>query len=201
MNSHTSLNKTSLLVACALALLVGGCSPPTGAPTGRAPTTATTPAERFSPQVSITALSEQSDLTADQLAADLNDIPELNKGYRSTIVFGDIVNKTQIVPTSDFEAFRTRLRARLQQSRFLRDKVKWVENRSRVEELRRREGGSGAGVAPLNDEYTYFLNGEMYRVDRGNSAVNLYSMTYNLTNMATGEIVWGSAPYEIKQVR
>ncbi len=200
----------SLLAA--LPLVVGACSPPKGEGTGRVPPTDTTPAERNSPQISLTGLTEQSDLTAEQLAADLNSLPALNTGFRSTVVFGDIVNKTQIVPTSDFEAFRTKIRARLMQSQMLREKVRWVENRSRVEQLRAREGassgqdllqdGSGArGVQPLNDQYTYFLNGEMYRVDRGNSTINLYSMTYNLTSMSTGEIVWSSSPYEIKQIR
>lgn len=202
----------ALVIGGLVAGVLGGCSPPKGAPTGRVPLTDTTAAERASPQVSIVGLTEQSDLTAEQLAADLNSLPELNQGFRSTVVFGDIVNKTQIVPTSDFEAFRTKIRARLMQSQMLRNKVRWVENRSRVEQLRAREGastgqdllqegGRTGGVAPLNDQHTYFLNGEMYRLDRGNGSVNLYSMTYNLTSMATGELVWSSAPYEIKQIR
>jgi hypothetical protein len=191
-------------------LLLPACSPPKGEPTGRAPSTDTTPAERRSAQVSITGLTEQSDLVAEQLMADLNTIPELNGSYRSTVVFGDIMNKTGIVPTSDFEAFRTKIRGRLLQSQALRAKVRFVESRAKVEELRRREGaggtdllqqGTSGGVQPLNDQYTYFLNGEMYRVERGNSSVNLYSMSYNLTSMSSGEIIWTSPSYEIKQVR
>lgn len=198
----------SIAVTCLF--LLTACSPPKGEPTGRAPSTDTTPAERRSAQVSITGLTEQSDLVAEQLMADLNSIPELNAGYRSTVVFGDIMNKTQIVPTSDFEAFRTKIRGRLLQSQALRNKVRFVESRAKVEELRRREGagssdllqqGTATGVQPLNENYTYFLNGEMYRVDRGNSAVNLYSMSYNLTSMSTGEIIWTSPSYEVKQVR
>jgi PBP1b-binding outer membrane lipoprotein LpoB len=198
------------LTIASVGLLAAGCSPPKGESTGRVESTDTTKAERRSSQVSITALTEQSDQVAEQLAADLNSVPEFNGSYRSTVVFGDIVNKTQIVPTSDFEAFRTKIRNRLMQSQSLRNKMAFVENRARVEELRRREGGGtqdllqqGAGrtgVKPLNEEYTYFLNGEMYRVDRGSGQVNLYSMSYNLTKMSTGEIIWTSPSYEVKQV-
>jgi hypothetical protein len=209
MSSPTRLlAATSIAASCML--LLPACSPPKGEPTGRAPSTDTTPAERRSAQVSITGLTEQSDLVAEQLMADLNTIPELNGSYRSTVVFGDIMNTTGIVPTSDFEAFRTKIRGRLLQSQALRAKVRFVESRAKVEELRRREGaggtdllqqGTSGGVQPLNDQYTYFLNGEMYRVERGNSSVNLYSMSYNLTSMSSGEIIWTSPSYEIKQVR
>lgn len=209
MSSPTRLLAASSIAASCM-LLLPACSPPKGEPTGRAPSTDTTPAERRSPQVSITGLTEQSDLVAEQLMADLNTIPELNGSYRSTIVFGDIMNKTGIVPTSDFEAFRTKIRGRLLQSQALRAKVRFVESRAKVEELRRREGaggtdllqqGTAGGVQPLNDQYTYFLNGEMYRVERNNSQVNLYSMSYNLTSMSSGEIIWTSPSYEVKQVR
>ena len=204
-------SRTALLFTSVSALsMISGCSPPKGDATGRAPITDTTPAEKGSSQILITGLSEQADLTAEQLAYDLNELPELSGGpYRSTIVFGDIMNKTEIVPTADFEAFRTKIRARLQQSRLLRDKVRWVENRARVEELRRREGAGGtdlmqesrpAGIPPLKEETTYFLNGEMYRIERNQGRTNQYMMTYNLTRMYDGEVIWSSAPYEIKQV-
>ena len=193
-----------------VALLAAGCSPPRGESTGRVENTDTTKAERSSPQVSITGLTEKADQVAEQLMADLNTIQELNGSYRATVVFGDIMNKTGIVPTSDFEAFRTKIRGRLLQSQALRNKVRFVENRAKIEQLRRREGAGGGdllqqnpgtGVKPLNEEYTYFLNGEMYRVDRGEGQVNLYSMSYNLTGMSSGEIIWTSPSYEIKQVR
>ncbi len=207
------MNKIALSVGVlAAGVVLTGCSPPKGEGTGRVEPTDTTKAERYSPQLSITGLTEQADQTAELLAADLKSIPELNQGFRSTVVFGDIVNKTQIVPTSDFEAFRTKIRNRLMQSQMLRNQIRWVENRARVEQLRAREGAGrpqdllqegapAGGVAPLNEAYTYFLNGEMYRVDRGNSTINLYSMSYNLTSMATGEIIWTSPSYEIKQIR
>lgn len=189
-------------LAGSLSALVAGCSsPPKGTYSGRVDTTTTTKAEFGGRQISITALSEASDQVAQQLAADLDAVPELNQGFRSTIVFGDINNKTGIVSTTDFEAFRMNTRAKLMQSRSLMNKVKWIESRSRVEQIVAREQAQGAaGTLPaLNPQYTFFLNGDMYRVSRGNDKVNYYTMTYNLTSMQDASIVWTSSPYEIKQ--
>jgi PBP1b-binding outer membrane lipoprotein LpoB len=197
------------------AALLGGCmaSPPRGENTGRVEVTDTTPAERASPQVQLTAQHEFSDRVAQQLAADLQSVPALTEhGYRNTVVFGDIVNKTQgMVPTSEFEAFRMRIRGKLMQSQHVLKHIRFVENRARLDDLRRREGTGGGDIlqeggvksgATFNPKYTFFLNGEMYRAGRGNYAeVNEYLMSYTLTNMDSGELVWQSAPYEVKQVR
>jgi PBP1b-binding outer membrane lipoprotein LpoB len=195
-------------------LVLAGCAqPPRGENNGRVEVTDTTPAERSSAQVQLTAQHEFSDRVAQQLAADLSQIPALNGQYRSTVVFGDIVNKTGIVPTTDFEAFRTRIRGKLMQSQSVLKNIRFVENKARVNDLIRREGEGGGDVlqegagtqgrAALNPKYTYFLNGEMYRSNRtgGGQDVNEYLMSYNLTNMETGEIIWQNEPYEVKQVR
>lgn len=196
-------------------LLIAGCSniPPSGSRSGRVEVTDTTPAEANSRQVLPTALVEFSDQVAQQLVADMQQIPELNGGYRATVVFGDIANNTQVVPTTDFEAFRNRIRQKLMQSRSVLANVRFVENRARMEALRRREGGGGGdllqqspGGAAAGDalvpEYTFFLNGDMYRVTRGSQEqVNLYMLSFNLTNMQSGELIWTNSPYEIKQVR
>ncbi len=198
-------------VGCGVVVLAG-CSPPKGENNGRVEITDTTPAERGSSQVQLTAQTEFSDQVAQQLAADLSNVPELNKGYRSTVVFGDIVNKTGVVPTTEFEAFRMRIRSKLMQSQMVLKNIRFVENRARLDSLRQRElggsgdvlqeGSAGSGTTPLNPQYTYFLNGEMYRASRGTrDEVNMYLMSYNLTNAQTGELVWTNSPYEVKQVR
>jgi hypothetical protein len=189
----------------AVAGVLGGCAhPPRGENPGRVEVTDTTPAERASPQVQLTAQHEFSDRVAQQLAADLASIPSFQEGYRVTVVFGDIVNKTGIVPTSDFEAFRTRIRQKLMQSQMVLKNIRFVENRARLDSLRRMEEGEGVGGrTPLQLKYTYFLNGEMYRSNRQGAGmdVNEYLMSYNLVNADSGEIVWTNAPYEVKQVR
>jgi hypothetical protein len=184
-----------------------GCSPPKGEPTGRADVTDTTPAERASPQVQPTALVEFSDQVVQQLVADMSTLPEFNQEQRVTLIFGDIANKTGIVPTSDFEAFRLRIRKNLMQSSFVRDRVRFVETRARVNEIMRRESadetlpeGGRIERDPLPADSTFVLNGDMYRVERGGH-VNLYSMGFTIVGYKVGDIVWESAPYEIKQVR
>lgn len=203
--------RRSMLMVGVLVMAAGCQQPPKGESTGRVDITDTTRAERESHMVMPVALQEQADQVAAQLAADLAVVPEFNEGYRVTVVFGDIVNKTGIVPTSDFEAFRSQVRQNLMQSRAVMKNIRWIENRSRWEQARRREGGQGqdllqegSGGRTLNEAYTYFLNGEMYRVNRGGTgrdAVNMYMMSYNLTKMSDGEIIWSSSPYQVKQVR
>src|SRR5262249_50924066 len=187
----------------AMSIWLAGCQPPPqGKNPGRVEVTNTTPADRADPQVQLTAQHEFSDKVAQQLVSDLQQVPQLNGQYRATVVFGNIVNKTTIVPTSDFEAFRTRIRAKLMQSQYVLKNVRFVENKARVDDLIKREGGEG-GRAALNSQYTFPPNGEMSRAERNEyrQQVNEYLMTYNLTSMDTGEIIWSSQPYEVKQVR
>ena len=194
-------------------LALGGCAqPPRGDTGGRVDVTRTTPAERNDPQVLPAALFEFSDAVSQQLVADLRTIPELNTGSRIKVVFGDIVNKTGIVPTSDFEAFRTRIRGSLMQSGRVRETTRFVEMRQRMDDLIRRETGRAATEQAnregryverkdLDPASTYFLNGEMYRVDRGNDRVNVYMLNFTLTKMDDGTIIWQNSPYEVKQQR
>jgi hypothetical protein len=155
-------------------------------------------------------LFEFSDKVAQQLSADLKAVPALNQDYRQTIVFGNLTNKTGVVPTTDFEAFRTRIRGSLMQSQNVLRNVRFVDNKKNVDANIRRETGTSTDLlgegrrqerAELDPATTYFLDGEMYRVDRGQSSVNLYMLSYQLINMQSGEVIWQNAPYEVKQVR
>jgi hypothetical protein len=204
---------TSLVVLAGLglsSLVLTGCTPPQGFTGGRVDPTRTTRAEAGSAQVLPASLFEFSDKVAQQLAADMKTVPALNTEFRQTVVFGNLVNKTGVVPTSDFEAFRTRIRGSLMQSQNVLKNVRFVENKAAADANIRRETGRSTDLlgegrrterAELDPANTYFLDGEMYRVDRGQSAVNLYMLSYTLTNMATGEIIWQNAPYEVKQAR
>lgn len=182
--------------AVAVAAAGAGCQenqPRQGDSSGRVSPTTTTPAEARSQQVLPASLLEFADQAARDLARDLAD--ERIYGISDndvlvTVVFGDIVNKTQIVSTADFEMARAQIRTKLMQSDLVRKKVRFVENRQRMEELRAREWGSAEGVTVkrFNPAYTYFLNGTMYRVARDGS--NLYSMNFELTSFETGELVF-----------
>lgn len=192
------------------ALAAGGCAtPPAGSSGGRIEPTRTTRAEEGSRLPSTTELTEFSDSVTQQLVGDLAQVPEFNQS-RGTIVFGDIVNNTGIVPTTDFEAFRTKIRTQLMSTSVAKDRFRFVENRQRYEDLRKRElGGSDvtpedrskapAGARIANDQNTYLLNGEMYRIARGGETVNLYAMSFNLMRLSDGEIVWEGRQYQSKR--
>lgn len=192
------------------AMVLGACQPLPGSTGGRVDPVGTTRAEASDPQVLPSALFEFSDRVSEQLARDLRGIRDLQGDQKLTIVFGDIRNRTGIVPTSDFEAFQTRVRGRLMQSGVVRDNVRFVEVRERVDDLIQRETGTAGRKqarsegrylerSELDPATTYFLNGDMFRVDRGGERVNLYLLNYTLVNMQDGAIVWQNTPYEIKQ--
>lgn len=207
MNMRTigTLGVTGLL----LTAMLGACaSPPRGNSGGRVPLGDSTRAEEGSRLVTTQELSEFRDEAAERFAQDIMELDEFQQ-YKSTIVFGDIVNKTGLVPTSDFEAFRTGLRAKLMDSRVLRNKVRWIESKARWEDLKKKElgdsndllqEGSSAGAdRKLNPEYTYFLNAEMYRVARGGDNVQMYSLTFNLMRASDSELVINKT-YESKRI-
>ncbi len=208
------MRTTGLMVAGGLmgVVVAGGCvsSPPMGQPGGRVEVSNTTAAERGSRLVTTNELQEFRDSCAEQLVRDITELPEFQE-YRVTIVFGDLVNNTGIVPTTDFEAFRTGLRGKLINSAAVRNRVRWIEGKAKWEELRRKELGSGqdllqekgragSGDRKLNEEYTFFLNGEMTRIARGGDQVQLYAMAFSLMRASDSEIVWQNTPYESKRI-
>ena len=193
-------------VSC-VAFLLGGCvsAPPRGNSGGRVPLGDSTRAEEGSRLVTTQELSEFRDQSAQLFAEDILTLDEFQE-VRSTIVFGDIVNKTGLVPTADFEAFRTGLRDRLINSKVLRQRVRWIESKARWEDLRAKElDGSdtlsqeGAPSRKLNPDHTYFLNAEMYRVARGDDQMQMYSLTFNLMRASDSEILINKT-YESKRI-
>lgn len=194
--------------ALGLLALVGCAAPPRGQDNYRVEPTDTTRAERNSPQVTVTELTEFSDQVVAQLTEDLKTVPALNEGHRSTIVFGDLVNKTGVVSTTDFEAFRSRIRQKLLQSKLVLQNVRFVEDRAKLEALQSREfgntqdGSRGVPGRQLNADATFFLNGEFYRVNRDGRTEqsNYYGLSFNLMRANDGEVVWSNSPYESKRV-
>ncbi|MCA9280294.1 MAG: hypothetical protein H6815_05945 [Phycisphaeraceae bacterium] len=200
MNRITSrsVRFTGLVSACVAACTLAGCSSaPQGSSGGRVPSGTTTPAEVYSPQPTLVSMDEFKEQVAAQLIYDLSEVPELNDpGAMNYIVLGDIVNKTDIVSTAEFEAIRVHIRQRLNNSREVLANTRFLQNRAALESIRARErpAGSPTGRASWDDMHTFYLNGEMYRQGRGN--VNQYTMTFNLLRDADGIIVWESLPYD-----
>ena len=199
------------LFAFTLIALLAGCQtpPPRGDTGGRVPVGATTPGEASSGLVRSSDLISASDQVAQALAMDVDRITRQDFGdVRMTVTFGDIVNKTSKMPTTDFEFLRDRIKSRLMDSTLVRDNVKFVENRARRESLRQRELGttgdqkightSDLPQPQVNEEYFVFLNGNMYSIDR--PGTRLYYMKFELMRSTDGETVF-SKDYEVKYVQ
>ncbi|MDX2148629.1 MAG: hypothetical protein SFZ23_14020 [Planctomycetota bacterium] len=195
-----------------LAMVLGACqSPPTGYSAGRIPVSESTRAEANDRRVQPADLIDASEQVAQELARDIQRLADEDfGGYRVTVAFGDFENKTGNVSTTDFEYVRDRVQSRLMTSRLVRNNIKFVQGRARLEELNQRElgvredilqeGGSNSTVAARDPNFFFYLNGNMYRVNRGGEnrdATDLYYIKYQLVRASDAEIVFDS-DYEVK---
>jgi len=195
----------AVFASCVLALAaLPACSgPQEGDSGGRVGVTATTSAERRSPKVLPAALIEFSDQAPARLIEDLRHLPEIaNADGRVAILLGYLENKTQIVSSNDFEVARRRLQNNLINSNLARDKMRFFEDRARMENLAEKHKVADAeGYIPdpaaFDAATTFALNGSFFRISRGNT--NYYYMEFKLAHFATNEIIW-SDRYEVKQV-
>lgn len=184
-----------LAIAAALiaSFLLAACdSPPPGVRAGRRGATDVTAEEAESRRILPGALIEFSDQVAEQMAADIADIPRVrDTDDRVTVILGDIENNTGIVSTNDFEMMMHRMRNRLNKEPATKSKLRFVERRARMLDLAQREGvareDGTTGPDAYDPETTYALNGTIYRVNRG--SVNLYYMDVQLTHFASNELV------------
>jgi hypothetical protein len=186
-----------LVMVVAVVFLVGGCQK-----TGRISTSRTTPAETKSQRVLPVALSEFTEQVTLQLVGELHDDPLIAQTTTPvTVILGDILNKTNIVSSNDFEYVSKRIRSDLINSSAARRRLKFVERRARMLDLADREkiGTVAAPVdpEPYDPETTYTLNGDFYRIDRGDT--NFYYMEFQLVRFHGNEIVFSSRS-EVKQI-
>lgn len=167
---------------------------------GRIDPSVTTDAELRSSQVLPVALVEFSDWVPQQLVKDLVDIPLIRDAQqRSTVLMGDLNNKTGNVSSDEFELVRSRIRNSLLQSQYVREKIKFVESNARMEYLRSKERGLGSAPSPDHDPSTSFaLNGDFYRI--GRLKTNQYYLEFQLVHFQTNEIVF-SKRYDVKQTQ
>jgi len=196
-------------IALSVALFTtAGCRshPPAGTSAGRVPIGTSTPGEASSGLMRSDDLIEASEQVATALSEDVSEMALRDFGGKLiTVTFGDLVNKTSRMPTTDFEFLRDRIKSRLMDSRFVRANIRFVENRARREALRNRELGqyagraAGAGAGSTPDIETFaFLNGNMYSVDR--PGTRLYYLKFELMRADDGQTVF-SKDYEVKYIQ
>lgn len=202
------MNALNVLVGtlAAAGLVATGCSAPEGKSGGRVPISQMTEGERRTDQMRTADLAEASDQVAQAVAADIGRLAEQDFGdYRVTVMVGDIENTSQTMPTQDFEYVRDRIRNKLLSSAMVRDNVKFVEKRRRVEKLNEREfggqedvlqeGTGQPGIERPDVKYTFYLNGTSRGIHRGDT--HLLTIAFELTRASDGEIVF-SQMYEQK---
>jgi len=197
MTLRTVHRSLACLAACAVAL-GAGCTSYQGQKTGRVDPAETTEAEMKSGKMYIADLYDASGRVAEALMKDLErlaqtDLKQGDQAYLSTLVYGDIANKTSTMPTTDFEVVRERVRDMLLNSSEFRKNFRVVENRGRYEDLRARELGAGAGDRKINENFAYFLNGNAFSLDRPETRG--FYLNFQLMRASDGEIIF-SKRYE-----
>lgn len=179
-------------------LLIAGCQPtPIGSAGGRIDPYVTTQSDLHASEASIPALMEFADMTAQRLALELADLPEVRDAqYRQVLELGSLVNHTN-TPTGDFEQIQRRVRNQLVKSPHIRDNFRIVAGRQRMQREYDRVVGqqedllqeSTATAGPRIDspETVYLLQGDFYESNRGSRSQ--YYFTFQVTNLQTREIV------------
>ncbi len=183
------------LLACLVAGAGGltGCVTDRGNSGGRIDVSATTEAELDSSKVLPASLIEFSDQASRRIVQDLVVLPRIrDDAGRVTVILGNIVNKTGIVSTSEFEVVTARLRNNLINSGAARGTLRFVERRARMQDLAAREGVASGQVLADPPDYdpatTYALNMDVYRISRGET--HQYYMEVQLVHFASNEIVF-----------
>lgn len=187
------------LLSC-LMLTGVSCVSDRGNSGGRIDVSATTEAELDSSKVLPASLVEFSDQASRRIVQDLVELPRIrDDAGRVTVILGDINNKTGIVSSTEFEVVTARLRNNLINSGTARGTLRFVERRARMIDLAAREGVASdqvlADPPDYNPNTTYALNGDFYRIGRGET--NQYYMEVQLVHFASNEIVF-SDRYDAK---
>lgn len=213
MTRHDPPRLMLMFLAAALLLGVVGCQ---GTNSRRVPPGETTRPElddRRQLPVSLIEFREAASadiLQALPTARGISDTPE-----RVTVLLGDINNKTTNMSTNDYEYVVSGIRSNLIRSRAGGDKMKFVEERRRVENIASKErvatapapqaaqgeeirwGGGSYYVPDYDARLTYGMFMDVYEIRRGKTG--LYYIEVQLVSFATNEIVH-SFKTETKQV-
>jgi len=201
MNLATKPGRSLACVAvlCAAVALVGCRSGDTG---GRIDPYKTHGDENKYGQVSMPALLEFSDDTAQKLIYDLTAIPEIRDAPTQVVLeLGDIMNKTNS-STIDYEIIQRRLRSKIRGSSLAREYFLVVENRQRMDREKDRivgqddgdllqEDATDTGTARYSPEITYVLQGDFLQSQR--RGVSRYYFELKLTHLASRQIVFDNS--------
>ncbi|MCC5828541.1 MAG: hypothetical protein JJU36_03755 [Phycisphaeraceae bacterium] len=195
MTHHRTPLTRGLLIVLALALTAGGCRQEKP----RLESGEISRYETRDPRPLPVIYDEFAEQLAQDFAQDMSTIKG-REGINSrvTIAFGDIVNKTGNVSSSEFEMIRNSMRTRLTQSEMVQREVRFVENRARMNALIRTETGQTAEVDRIDLDNAWVLNMDVLRASRGR--FNEYQAYVRLVDFRTGTILF-ERQYQSRQVR
>lgn len=167
----------------------------------------TTEAELRDPRQLPASMNEFQAAAANDLLQALPTMPLVSElDGRVTILLGDINNKTSLVSTTDYEYVVSGIRSRLIRSGVSRAKLRFVEKRTRVENLALKErvatgpapaGADAQAIKWAGGQYyvpdyqaanTFGLFMNVYRIGRGTT--NQYQIVMQLVSLGTNEIVY-----------
>lgn len=109
---------------------------------------------------------------------------------RLNIVVGEAQNMTS-TPARNFDIYLARIRASLNASESNRYNMAFIAPRREVDRIRQREGLGAAGATKAD----YYLTSQFF--DLPNAGTNFYLLTFQVTDLADGEIVFEDS-YEVK---
>jgi len=202
-----------LTMTAAVLMGVAGCK---GTDSRRVPVGETTRPELDDPRqlpVSLIEFREQASAEILQSLPTMRGISDTPG--RATILLGDVNNKTTSMSTNEYEYVLSGLRSNLIRANATRDKLKFVEQRRRVENIAAKErvatdpapkeaageeikwGGGSYYVPDYDADSTYVLQMDVYEIRRNKAG--LYYIEAMIVSFANNEIV-DSYRTETKQV-
>ncbi len=205
-NASKRTNRLGLPVMLLATLVAGvGCtSAPRGDTGGRFNPYESTSSDRTAKdQVSMQALLEFSDETAQKLVYELSAIPEIRDAPTQVVLeLGDIQNKTRNTSTIDFELVQRRLRSKIQNSSLARENFLIVESAHRMDREKNRvtgpgvedllqEGAGSTATARYSPDITYVLQGDFLQSYR--AGASRYYFELKLTNIGSRQIVFSNS--------
>lgn len=158
--------------------------------------------------LSATDLVQMTDQMATAITADA-DVARVTAKKPMIIVIKPIINDTnEIIPAREKELYVARVQGLMAKQQALRSRFVFVLNRSDYENLVRSEGVSSEQLGPVEaatieqGRYVpeYALSGRFYAQTNANAQQrsDYYLCTYQLTNIASGELLW-EGTYEVKK--
>ena len=181
-----------------LIAVMAACAPtaPRGTTGGRIDPYRTTEGDRASGRASMPDLLEFSERTAETLAYELTNIPEIASATaHKALYLGDVRNHTN-TPPGDFEIIQRRIRDKLVNSKHIQESFTVNADPNRMDRIKSRLVDTGEDLRQEGDDETrtarydpndiYLLSGEFRESRRGNT--RRFYFVFRVEHLGSGSI-------------